>query len=328
MAVRIPDETFRTALALASRAPSVHNSQPWQWRVGANSVHLYCDPSMRLSRTDPDGRDLMVSCGAALHHSTVAFAALGWRAVVHRLPNPADPRHLASLELHRTAPTDADIALSAAISRRCSDRRRYTSTDVALGDIALMGARAARFGVTLRRVQVTAEFRALLMRAAALHAHDPDYVGELALWSGTRACDRGVPAHNAPPANPDAAVPDRLFAATALAEPQETAAEGSGVVLALGTAQDDAVSQLRTGEATSAVLLTATAQGLASCILSEALEIPDTRRGLREYAFDDEQYPQMLLRVGWPVADAEPLPLTPRRPLADTVRRLDNSAFI
>lgn len=33
--------TVRTALALATRAPSVHNVQPFVWRVGAESLHLY-----------------------------------------------------------------------------------------------------------------------------------------------------------------------------------------------------------------------------------------------------------------------------------------------
>ena len=80
MSTHFPDAaTMRTALALAIRAPSVHNIQPWQWRVGVDSLHLYADPTRHLVHTDPDGRDLMVSCGAALHHCAVALAALGWQ---------------------------------------------------------------------------------------------------------------------------------------------------------------------------------------------------------------------------------------------------------
>ena len=42
MNARFPDAgTVRTALTLASRAPSVHNTQPWRWRVDAASLHLY-----------------------------------------------------------------------------------------------------------------------------------------------------------------------------------------------------------------------------------------------------------------------------------------------
>ena len=35
MSAHFPDaETIRSALMLAVRAPSVHNTQPWMWRVG------------------------------------------------------------------------------------------------------------------------------------------------------------------------------------------------------------------------------------------------------------------------------------------------------
>src|SRR5262245_1286107 len=96
----LPDQaTIEAALALAVRAPSVHNSQPWRWRSGDESVHLYADSARHLPHVDPERRDLMLSCGVALHHFTVALSALGWAAEVHRFPNPADPDHLASVQI-------------------------------------------------------------------------------------------------------------------------------------------------------------------------------------------------------------------------------------
>jgi len=86
-------------LGLAVRAPSVHNSQPWQWRVGANSVELFADRGRQLHHVDTAGRDLLMSCGAALQHFTVAMSALGWETTVTRFPNPADHDHLASIEV-------------------------------------------------------------------------------------------------------------------------------------------------------------------------------------------------------------------------------------
>lgn len=322
------DDTCVTAMILANRAPSIHNSQPWQWRVGSSRVHLYAQPALHLPHTDPDGRDLMVSCGATLHHCVVAFAALGWRAVVHRLPNPAEPHHLASVELYSAAPTAADIALAAAIPRRRTDRRPYGSRPVALGDIALMGARAARLGVTLRRVEPTTELRALLAEAVLAHVSDPDYLGELTTWSGRYASVAGVPARSTPRSDPTAAVPMRLFAGPELAAyPPQLADSDEGVLIALGTLADDSLARLRAGEAASAVLLTATAQGLASCPISEPLEIEGVRQGLRDLAFDDDGFPQMLVRVGWAPTGADTLPSTPRRPLADFARRLDGTPY-
>ena len=57
-------ETVRSAMMLAARAPSVHNSQPWLWRVGNYSLHLYANRDLHLPQVDPDARDMMLSCGA------------------------------------------------------------------------------------------------------------------------------------------------------------------------------------------------------------------------------------------------------------------------
>ena len=330
MTTNFPDDaTVCAALELAGRAPSIHNTQPWEWRVGPHSLNLYSRLDLRLPHTDPDSRDLIVSCGAALHHATVALAALGWRTTVHRIPNPDDPEHLASVQVHRGTPTEADIAMAAAIPRRRTDRRIYSSWPVAMGDIALMGARAARLGVTMRRIETTDAFVALLEQAVARHSTDSGYVDELMAWTGRHAATEGVPAQNVPLIDGAAVVPARIFYESTLDQPVDApAAEDNGVLLALGTADDDIGCQLRAGEAASTVMLTATVQGLASCAVSEVLEITETREELRADVFGHDQFPQILLRVGWAPVNADPLPATPRRPLTDALHRLDGSAFL
>jgi nitroreductase len=329
MSAHLPDvATLRTALALAARAPSVHNVQPWQWRVGVNSLHLYADPSRRLVHTDPDGLDMMISCGAALHHCVVALAALGWQSKMHRFPNPDEPLHLASIELHPHAAAEADVALAAAIPRRRTDRRHFSSWPVAHSDISLIGVRVARMGIVMRRVEPSTGLRAALAHAVWQHATDPEYLSELTAWTGRYASTAGVPARNTPESDPNSRFPGRIFAGTALAQPAEASpADDRGVLLALGTAEDDDLARLRAGEATSLALLTAAAQGLASCALTEPLEIAETRASIRADAFGDASFPQMLLRVGWAPINADPLPATPRRPLDELVVRLDGSRF-
>jgi len=97
--------------------------------------------------------------------------------------------------------------------------------------------------------------------------------------------------------------------------------------LALGTEDDTSLARLRAGEATSVVLLTATALGLSSCPVTEPLEIAETREAVRNDVLGDGGYPQMLLRVGWAPVNADPLPSTPRRPLAEVAAWLDGSPF-
>ncbi|MGZ5395159.1 MAG: Acg family FMN-binding oxidoreductase [Mycobacterium sp.] len=327
MNAHFPDiETIRSALLLAIRAPSVHNSQPWRWVVGEQSLHLYADHDRQLPNTDPDSRDLLLSCGAVLNHCVVALAALGWAAKIHRFPNPVDADHLASIELRRQTPADLDIALAAAIPRRRTDRRHYSQWPVAKGDLAVMGARAARAGVTMRRIDDISQLKLIVAEAASRHAKDFAYSAELAAWSGRYASEAGVPARSTPIPDSAAVIPARWFAGPALAQPPDLdAAEDNAVVVALGTSSDDDLSRLRAGEASSLVLLTATALGLASCPITEPLEFPETREAVRSDVLDRDGYPQMLLRIGWAPVNSDPLPATPRRVLAEVVARLDDS---
>jgi nitroreductase len=313
-AIPNPD-TIRAAILLAGRAPSVHNSQPWHWRARPDGLDLYAEPDLHLTSIDPDRRDLILSCGASLHHAVTALAALGWRARIQRFPDPCDRHHLATVGLVPHEPSELDLTLAAAIPRRRTDRRRYGSKQVSPADVALMGARAARAGVTLRRAESIANLTELIERAASLHAGDIDYLHELTEWSGRYGSQAGNPARNTPDPDPTAPIPARFFAGTALAQPLGSAdIEDNAAVIALGTRDDDELARLRAGEATSLVLLTATALGLASCPITEPLEIAETRATLRSEIFEDDAFPQMLLRIGWAVPGAVPLPATPRRP--------------
>lgn len=314
--MRFPDEqTVQTALSMAVRAPSVHNSQPWHWRADQNSLHLYADRSRHLPATDPDGRDLLLSCGAALHHCVVALASLGWHATVHRFPDPADTHHLARIAVMPSAPSESDIRLATAIRHRRTDRRHYGSTEVSPADIALIGMRVARMGVTMRRVESITQLNDLVEQAISKHISDDRYLTELTRWSGRYHSLAGVPAHSTPAPDRGAMVRGRMFAGPVLTQPPERPGSvEQAAVLALGTHDDDAPARLRAGEATSMVLLTATTLGLATCPITEPLEVAQTRAALREEFFDSREYPQMLIRIGWPAEAAEPLPTTPRRP--------------
>ena len=315
----LPDPgTMRTALTLATRAPSMHNTQPWRWRVGPDNLTLFADPSRHLPHADPDRRGLLISCGATLHHCTVALAAMGWNSKVERLPDPSNPNHLANITMSPQAPGELEVLLAGVIGRRRTDRRAYSSWPVPWGNIALMGARAARAGVMLRQIEPLPRLNEIIAEAASTHSENLDYVSELRAWSGRYGSVAGVPAQNTPEPRPGAPVAARIFARPALRQPETSpACDDNGVVVALGTRGDDDLARLRAGEATSLVLLSATALGLATCPVTEPLEISATRDAVRADVFGTSGYPQMLMRFGWAPVDAEPLPATPRRPLLD-----------
>ena len=317
---QVDHRTVRSAIELASRAPSVHNSQPWHWTLGHRVVHLNADLTHWLPATDADGRDLTVSCGAALHHLRVALAAAGIRAVVHRMPNPGVPDRLATLELTTGTATEADLELAAAIARRRTDRRAFSDWQIPEDSRRELEGAAVGQGGILRMVGgggPRAALLAAIREADALQADVPGYGTELATWSGRQAGDDGVPAANLLHGKAAASVPAaRRFPAGDLG-PYAAGREDGAILAVLGTASDDTLCQLRAGEALSAVLLTATTLGLATCPLSQPLEIGATRRVLRDDVLDGTLSPQLILRLGWPPVGPS-LPATLRRPFADT----------
>src|ERR1700728_2806751 len=91
-------DVLTAAVQLACQAPSLHNSQPWQWVAEGVGLHLYIDRSRILPSTDKSGREAHIGCGAVLDHLCVAMAAAGWSASVDRFPVPKSRSHLASLD--------------------------------------------------------------------------------------------------------------------------------------------------------------------------------------------------------------------------------------
>ncbi|MGY1633491.1 Acg family FMN-binding oxidoreductase [Geodermatophilus sp. SYSU D01186] len=320
--------TASAVVALANRAPSVHNSQPWRWRIGPSSIHLFADPARALPATDPEGRDLRISCGAALHHLRVALLAAGLGARVHRLPDPAHPDHLAAVETTAPArPTPDDLALARAIEIRRSDRRVFSTWPVPVEFTADLVRTAAEEGAALHVLERETErwsVRRLIEHAAVEQALTPGLGQETAEWTGrSRSAREGVPAGNVP-VGPDGTVPMRHFAGGEQPQSELGTGESDGTVLAvLATATDEPVDQLRAGEALSAVLLTATRSGLATDPVSQPLEVPATRAELRRVCLGGEGAPQVLLRLGWAPVSADPVPPTGRRPVDDTIDAFD-----
>ena len=112
------------AVALACRAPSLHNSQPWRWVAEGSTLHLHADLTRVMIAADPEGRQLYLSCGAALDHFTVAMAAAGWHTSVLRFPDALEPYHVATMEFRPATEADeGSRARAAAIGLRRTDRR-------------------------------------------------------------------------------------------------------------------------------------------------------------------------------------------------------------
>jgi nitroreductase len=314
---------YEEILALACRAPSIHNTQPWFWRVTDSGLDLLADRSRRLVHADPDQRNLVLSCGAVLHHLQVVAAGLGWRADVDRSPEAGEPWKLASIVL-----TPTQVSLSAAqrlhaVTVRQTDRRQLTSEPVTREQLSSLTRTAAGWGaaaIAVKDVDTIAELLRLDARADEIQRSDEGYLFELAAWARFR---RGegvrpelVPEHastTAPAGRgrfPDGELVDEV-----------TAGDRGGVtaLLMLTASSDDSLSRLRAGEAMSEVWLRATAAGLAVVPMSQSIEVAVTRERIIATLLHDRMFPQILLQVGHLPADRPPLPRSPRRPVQDVM---------
>jgi nitroreductase len=314
-------KAVRFAVERALRAPSVHNTQPWLFETDGTTVRLRADRTRQLTALDPRGRELAQSLGAALLNLRVALAARSWRAVVERLPDPADPDLFAVVQVVPGRP-ETDLAdLDPAISRRRTNRRRFEPEPVPDALLRRLATVAAEEQTHLVPV-VTDDHRRLVARltqqADAWQNADPAYRAELRRWTTRSERDRdGVPRSVVPRVDGGAhdEVPLRDFDTTGEAQlPGET---GSGVrqtLVLLTTPADDPLSWLRSGEAMERVLLELTQEGFVAGPLTQPIEVALTRSQLRS-ALSWGTHPQMLLRIG----RAAGTPRTARRPSGEVL---------
>ncbi|HEU4349725.1 MAG TPA: nitroreductase family protein [Actinoplanes sp.] len=313
--------TMTEAVRLAQHAPSVFNTQPWRWRVGSHTLDLLRDRARGLPVTDAQARQLLMSCGAALHHARIALAATGRQVTVTRLPDLPDSDLLARLEVGgRQEPDPRTRRLRGAIPRRRTDRRGFAATPVPDAALVCLSEAAETEGGSLYVVppDQMPTLTAAAGQAAAAELADPAYRAQLTKWTNRPpGSGDGVPATTAAPRGPRA-VPLRDFAPDARPGLQAGQGDDAGARYAiLYGPEDNPLAWLRAGEALSAVLLTAVLEGIGSSPMSDVLEVREPRLLVRRLLPGGQPY--LILRLGIPLL-AEAPPLAPRRPAGEVVR--------
>jgi hypothetical protein len=197
--VPIPASQVGYLIRTAGRAPSVHNTQPWRFKISENTIELYADPRRKL-RIDPLGREMLISCGAALFGLRLAARSLGYQPNVDLLPEPGRLRLLARMRLCAgAAPTPAELRMVDAIPHRHTHRGPFADEPLPDGLLAALQHDALAEGATLTFIQPTiiySELRDIVSTASRRQDLDPVAREEIRRW--TRATDSrardGVPA--------------------------------------------------------------------------------------------------------------------------------------
>src|SRR6516162_4473765 len=175
----------RFLITAAARAPSVHNTQPWRFRVGPETVELWTDPRRKL-RADPSGREMLISCGAALFGLRLAVRSLGYLPVVELLPDPARLRLLARVRLGAAAAMTArEHQMLEAIPHRHTHRGPFDPGPLPAGLFAGLQHDAVAEGATLAPVDPGIAYRQLAdIVGAAGRRQDLDLIArtEMRRW--------------------------------------------------------------------------------------------------------------------------------------------------
>jgi nitroreductase len=318
---RSASEVLAEAAAAAGAAPSIHNTQPWRWQVRPDGLELHAQRDRQLAATDPDGRMLTISCGAALHHARVALAAEGWQATVSRLPDPADPDLLARITLGDRTPVSPEaMRLYQTIQVRHTDRRPVTRESVPRAVLDTLAKAATGEGVQLQvlREDQVDDLAVAVGNAASVDADDRAIQAELDQWTGgERGEGTGIPDEAIPERTPQTDVPGRVFARSGTLPIGGDHDRTASYAILYGDT-DDRAGWLRAGEALSAVWLTAVELGIGVMPISEAVEMPASRQTLRR-TLSFFGWPYLAMRLGIPDPDRPGPPHTPRLPAEQTV---------
>ncbi len=318
---------WTAAVELAGRAPSVHNTQPWRFVTSDGGVELRADRTRALPALDPTGRQLVLSCGAALEHLRLALLAQGRSADIEAFPSPADADLLARMTLTGdTTPDAVDTELIRAIPIRTTVRAPFDPRPIPaeiVDDLREDAAVADAWVVPVTRPDDTIALMVLLEHADAAEHADPAYEQEVRQWRREGDAPDGIP---------DAAVPgtaerhlsyvQREFGAhLGGSEPgsETPVVDEKPLVVIVGTTNDRELDWLNAGRRLARLLLRAASLGIVSSPLNQVIDDPTPRQQLRAQ-LGLLGWPQMVLRMGYGTAS----PATGRRP-TDEVLRTDSA---
>jgi hypothetical protein len=296
-------------------APSVHNTQPWWFAADGGGIALYADAARQLSVADPSGREMMISCGAALFTAKLALRSLGFVVETRVLPEGTNPLLIARLRWRRrAAPAGFELRLFSQVTRRRTHRGGFEPLPLMPGLLSALRQGAERDGAALRvaaDVASTAALAAVVEMAERVQRSDSGYARELAAWApppGSLRPDGVSPSSY--PARPDRTSPDfpgRDFARGhgwgLPASSPAGAALYTGVVCLLTTPEDTPADWVHAGHALQRILLTSASYGAAAALYSQPVEVGWLREMIR-VQLGDGSYPQLVLRLGTVIQNA------------------------
>lgn len=315
-------ERLKFLLRYAILAPSTHNTQPWLFSISNDRLDLYADRSRGLRVTDPNDRQLIISCGCALLNLRVAMLHHGFAGDVRILPDPLDPDLLASVRLGQPAfPPDANERLFDAIPKRRTNRQLFRDDPLPPDLLSALQQAASREKAWLHLVESDQERATVADLIAEGDRHQwamKRFRLELAAWThpNTSPAGDGIPNYAMNTGDLLSVAGPMIIRTFDLGDGQaakdrDIARFSPGLVI-LGTTEENEAAWLAAGQALQRVLLLARAHHVYASYLNQPIEVPALAPKLCA-AIGRRDYPQIILRMGF----GPHVNPTPRRTVAE-----------
>ncbi len=323
-------EKLKFLLNYAVLAPSSHNTQPWCFKVENEAIYLEADRTRALPITDPQGRELIISCGTALFNLRMALHHFGYAGRVVTFPEPSNLDLLACIQLGDVTKVNPDDnLLFEAIKRRHTNRRDFDDWDIPQSLLSWLKQDAILEGawlhISLHGNSVRNAVAELVIQGDRLQMADPNFRRELAAWihkSDSQSHD-GIPIYafgvdkHLDFATPIFALVMRNFdLGDAIANHSRQLLERSPAIAVLGTEGDTPADWLAAGQALQRILLRGQAIGFTASFFNQPIEVPQLRSKLVNLIYKSG-YPQIILRLGF----GSQLAATPRRAVEEVTKR-------
>jgi len=311
-------------IEIAGRAPSVHNTQPWRFEVGEQAIELYADTSRQLLE-DPAGREMLISCGAALYGLRLGIRSLGYRPEVELFPGAA----LARVRTGLPAPMTSDERkMLQAVPHRHTHRGPFDPGPLPAGLLARLRDDVAAEGATLSVVDTESARRKLTAILAAWSRVKDLYPASRAAiqaraeaerWTreaGSRARD-GVPAHSFPATagREPGPLPRRDFDLDRSWGLLPSGGPPAPVTALLVTSGDHQAEWLRAGQGLQRLLLRAASHWIFAALQTQPMQEASVRARIQS-GLALPGSPLMLLQLG----RARTTQPTARRPAGELTR--------